>query len=300
MKRVLALTVVLPALLLGLVMGVFSGALEAKPAANANVQKAKADHAVWVLLVRQEEVLGKACVTLDNYASGRISQMAALQALKVNVQSCRQIAEAIKARQPALLGASYCQAAGALAQARVSMAAAAEQLAAHKPIHREALNSFQQTQGRQTLAATRVWLQQRLAISRQLSVGGPANLQIFYNWQVRTLPWQLRQIDLAERVSQCLQQVAKQQTCNAAGLSKQGAEICRGLRKVEYSRLLNRAAMAGLEEARSLAALAEAVELLADDYSEEAVSRVNRCSRQSYKCSLQAAQDTVKALGNSL
>ena len=282
------------ALLLGLLAGPVGAA--APPASRL----AADDLALSRLLLQQQGPMQEAARALEDWAAGRLVTPEALTRARQAEARCRSL-EAEVGRRAASVPDPLGGSAREVARGRTALVAGVVQLVRRGKASRAELLAFNRQQGKAAARNLEAWLSSRISVARQVlgSSASPPTLS-YYRWLGALLPLQLQELALGQRLRAVLDDLAEGGSPGASGLYREGQALAGRVGALPGAGFLAPAQRAAAREAESLVRLAEAVELMAADPSEESGARVTRWSASVQKDSAQAEEESLQALATSL
>ncbi len=275
-------------------------ALGVAQAASPGTRLAADDLALSRLLLGQERHLQEASLALEEWAAGRLGTPEALARVRQAHAGTRDLQARI-GRRAAGTEAFLAGPARQAARARADLVNKGLELLSRGVASRSDLVAFNRLQGGVAAQGLEGWLRARQGVAARLQGPSvPPRVASFYRWQGGLLSRQLQELALARDLRRVLDGLAEGGRPRADGLSRRGQQICDGLALLQAPPALAGAQGAALQEARSLARLAEAVELMVADPSPESGARVSRCSADLRRESLRAQEQTLGALARML
>jgi len=275
-------------------------ALGVAHAAPPAVRLAGDDLALSRLLLHQERQMQEASLALEEWAAGRLGTPEALSRVRQAHSRTRELETRVRQRTVGV-EAVLAQAAVRAAGARTRLVQGALELLSRGSASRAQLLAFNRCQGGAAADSLEGWLRARQQVASRLQGRSQApGVAAYYRWQFSLLPRQQQELALARDLRGVLDELAEGRRPEAEGLHRRGRRISEGLAALQVPAALNPAQGAALQEARSLARLAEAVELMVADPSPESGARVARCSATLRRDSLGAQEQTLAALTRAL
>lgn len=252
------------------------------------------------LLMRQEREMQGASLALEEWAAGRLDISETRRRVQTAASRTRDL-EAEIGRRAASAEAVLSQAATRAGRSRTSLVQGVAELLSKGGASRADLLAFNRRQGRAAADSLEGWLRARRDLTARIQgLSAAPGVAAYYRWQGSLLPLQLQELALARRLREVMDGLAEGGRPQASGLYRQGLQISDGVAALQVPPALKAAQVSASREARSLARLAEAVELMLADPSPESGARVTRCSAALRSDSARAQDDSLGALARIL
>lgn len=290
--------------LLGLIIAGRALPLQAAGASTFS-SRAAADAYYLSQLARQDNLLAQAGRLLQSAMQGRLLQNKAAASLAGLAAQSNALYGSLKNSAHSPIKSVH--AAACLAsQKRYQALKEAQNMAAAGNFGKEAQLRLQERQGTLLDSSSRNLLQNRLILAKGMlnakSSPQEQTLKDFYRWQSQVLPLQIEELKLAAALRvQMAKMLAAERSLGKTNFAGRALVLNRKFSALPAPAAKCSAAAEGAEkEMAALARLAEAVDLLSDDFSSDSFSRINRCSQMMQEASAQAARLQTDALKQAL